>query len=75
MDAATMTAYADLADKLGLPIRVVLEQLKAGGRIADSEDLDQLEQEIVQNKAAADQLARDMAAAQPQDQPPIQQAA
>lgn len=54
MDPQTMTAYADLADKIGLPVRVILEALVNGGRIADTEDLDALEAEMVAAKAASD---------------------
>lgn len=57
MDAATMTAWADLAEKLGIPVRVVLDALKKGGRLDKSEEeLDGLAADIEANQAAkADQ--------------------
>ena len=66
LDAPTMTAYVALSTQLGLPLRVILEALQEGGRIPESYDLDQLEQEMMANQAAieaqkqqqqADQLA------------------
>lgn len=58
MDAVTMSAYADLVDKLGLPMRVVLEALKRGGRIAEDTDLDDLEAEMEMNREAQEDARR-----------------
>lgn len=54
MDAATMAAYADLADKIGLPLKMVLEALQRGGRIPESVDIEALVDEMDANKAASD---------------------
>lgn len=54
MDPAVMSAYADLADKMGLPLRVILVELQKGGRIGQDVNLDDLEVEMLANKAARD---------------------
>lgn len=69
-----MQAYAVLADKLGLPPRLILEELQKGGRIPDDANLDVLEQEMAATAAAkAAQLALEAQASAPQ--PPMSQAA
>lgn len=52
MDAATMTAYGVLREKVGLPARIVLEALKAGGRIASGTDVEELALEMDAQVAA-----------------------
>ncbi len=47
-----MTAWATLAEKLKIPVRVVLEALQEGGRIKRDADLDAMEAEILANQAA-----------------------
>lgn len=54
MDAATMTAWATLAEKLGVPVRLVLEALQEGGRIPEDANLDEIEMEMMANQAAAE---------------------
>lgn len=54
MDAATMTAYATLAEKLGLPYRVILEALQEGRRLPETADLDELETQMVAERAASE---------------------
>lgn len=74
MDADTMRAYGDLADKLNIPVRTILEELQAGGRFV-GQDLDQLEQDIEIERATRMELARIEAAAQPEHQPQNKEAA
>jgi hypothetical protein len=76
MPADLMVAWATLAEKLSLPLRVVLEALQEGGRIPPDVNLDDLEAEVAANAAAAadqaHQQAMDMAAmktAQPAAKP------
>jgi hypothetical protein len=57
-----MTAWATLAEKLDIPVRLVLEALQEGGRIAASADLDAIEDEIYA-AAAARQAEEQQAAA------------
>ncbi len=57
MDAQTMVAYGDLAEKLGIPVRTILEELQAGGRFV-GQDLDQLEADIEAERAARDEMKR-----------------
>ena len=52
MDPSEMTAWATLAEKIGVPVRTVLEALVRGGKIPDGTDLDALEQEMLTNQAA-----------------------
>lgn len=52
LDAQTMVTYIDAVDRAGLPIRILLEAWKKGGRINDDEDLDELEQTMMANVAA-----------------------
>lgn len=52
MDAGVMTAWATLAEKLGVPVRLVLEALQEGGRIPEDADLDEIEAEMMANQAA-----------------------
>lgn len=47
MDAAKMMAWATLAEKLGVPVRFVLERLMDAGEIPEGTDLDQLEDEML----------------------------
>lgn len=58
MDAAVMQAYADLAVKLNLPVRVILDMLAEGGRLPEDVDLDQLEADMLAGRAAAMEAAR-----------------
>lgn len=57
LDAATMSAMADFAVKLNVPVRTILEELQKGGRFVGV-NLDELEQEIEANQAAAQDQAR-----------------
>lgn len=52
MDAAKMTAWATLAEKLGVPPRFVLDRLLDAGEIPEGTDLDALEQEMFSQQAA-----------------------
>lgn len=52
MTPEVMSAYALLAEKLGIPVRVILKKLQEGGRIPEDENLDDLEEEIATNEAA-----------------------
>ena len=55
MDAATMTAWATLGTAYSLPVRMVLEALRDGGRLtATDEELDALEADIMANEAAVE---------------------
>lgn len=68
MDPQVMLAYVSLAKDLGLPLRVVLEELQQGGRIGTDVDLDELESEMIATAAAkADQRAAELAQQQQQD--------
>lgn len=58
MDPTLMIAYATLAKEIGLPLRIVLERLQKMGRIDQSEDLDELELEMMSAKQAADDMKR-----------------
>lgn len=63
MDPLAMQAYGALATAIGLPVRAILEELQAGGRLSEDADLDAMEMEIMANKAAAaDQAAAQQAA-------------
>lgn len=53
MESPVMSAYAQLVGA-GMPPRIVLEMLKAGGRIPDDADLDALELEWQAGAAAAE---------------------
>lgn len=52
MDPAVMTAYVQAAAQAGLPIRILLKMWQMGGRIADDEDLEELEAEMMAEQAA-----------------------
>lgn len=74
MDAATMLAYAELADKIGLPLKLVLEALQQGGRIAPSVNVVELADEMdaardaaqdAKAQAARDSLTQAIAGTQP----------
>ena len=54
MDAATMTAWGTLAEKLKVPTMVILEALQEGGRIKADANLEEIEAEIMVNQAAAE---------------------
>lgn len=58
MEPAVMQAYVQLAKELGLPLRVVLQELKQGGRIGSDEDLDELETEMMANATALEEEQR-----------------
>ena len=59
MDAATMIAWATVAEKLSIPLMVVLEALQQGGRIKADADLEAIAAETLANQAAiADQKAQ-----------------
>lgn len=68
MTADVMSAYAILADKLSIPVRLILEMLQEGGRISEDENLDELEAQIAANAAAAADQARIEAQANAQAQ-------
>jgi hypothetical protein len=70
LDASTMIAFATLAEKLDLPVRVILEELQAGGRFV-GQDLDDLAEQIELERAARAELARLEAA--PRDPTPSAQ--
>lgn len=83
-DAGLIGAYADLAVKLGVPARFVLEQLQRLGAIPDGEDLEKLEKDMLAEQAAKmeeQRLVMEEAAAsanQPMNggqQPPMQKSA
>lgn len=57
MDATTMSALADFAEKIDMPVRAILEELQKGGRFVD-QDLDELEADIEANKVARDEMRR-----------------
>jgi hypothetical protein len=62
MDAATMTAWANLATALGLPPTTVINALIAGGVLPEETDVAALALEMQVNaQAAADQKAQDAA--------------
>lgn len=58
MDAATMSAWANLATALALPPRVVIEALIDGGRLKEDTDVLALEQEMLAAEAAAAEQQR-----------------
>jgi Domain of unknown function (DUF4055) len=63
MDAADVMAWATLAEKLGVPLSLVLDALKAGGWIPDDVELDDIVLEAMANQQSiADQKAEDAAA-------------
>jgi len=64
IDAADVMAWATLAEKLGVPLSLVLDALKAGGWIPDAVELDDILLEAMSNKAAEDQNKMEVAAAQ-----------
>ena len=65
MDAATMQAWGSLATALGLPVRLMLDILKQGGRLDKSEqELDQIADDIEANQAAQADLQHTQALAQ-----------
>lgn len=57
MDAATMTAWGGLAEKLKMPVMVVLEALQEGGRIKRDADLEEIESAIAVAMADAEAAA------------------
>jgi len=59
LDASVMTAYAALVRDAGFPARLVLKALQAGGRIADDEDLEELELQMAVEAAAAEERKRE----------------
>lgn len=61
MDPATMAVYIEAVVNAGLPVRILLEVWKAGGRLPPDADLDALETEIAVN-AAAIQKQKELAA-------------
>ena len=63
MPADLMIAWATLAEKMSIPVMVVLQALQEGGRIAPDVNLEELEQQI----AAAAAAAADQAAQQAKD--------
>lgn len=58
MEPDVMAAYVALARDLGLPLRIVLDELKKGGRIGSDVDLDELEQEMVREAAAREAVQK-----------------
>lgn len=58
MEPEVMQAYVTLARELGLPLRVVLQELKQGGRISADTDLDDLESEMMANALAQEDAKR-----------------
>jgi len=64
IDAADVMAWATLAEKLGLPLSLVLDALKAGGWIPDGVELDDILLEAMASQEAAQQQKDEMAAAQ-----------
>lgn len=54
MEPAVMSAYAELGQKIGLPVDVIIRELQAGGRIGDDVDLDELELRMMAGMAAAE---------------------
>lgn len=74
LDAATMVAYVQACRDVGLPVRVLLQVWKDGGRIPANTDLDELELEMLANAAAAEQQrkqAAEDAARNAGRQPPV----
>lgn len=61
MDAATMQAYAVLADKLGIPDETILVMLQQGGRIPEDADIASLGMVMASARMAREDAA-DMAA-------------
>lgn len=57
MDPAKMTAWATLAEKLGVPPRFVLDRLLDAGEIPEGTDLDALELEMMAQSAAKEAQA------------------
>lgn len=64
MDPATMAVYVAAVDKAGLPIRLLLEAWKLGGRISPDTDLDELELEMAAILAAKEETERERLEAQ-----------
>jgi len=64
MSPEVMTAYAALARDMGLPDMVVLKALKAGGRIPDDANLEELELEMNVNREAQRQQEEDQRSAE-----------
>jgi hypothetical protein len=78
MEPDVMAAYVTLARDLGLPLRVVLQELKQGGRIGTDVDLDELETEMITNAVAIEERKREEAelrAKQFGDRPPVEKKA
>ncbi len=75
LDPQVMVAYSTLVKDNGLPARVLLEALQAGGRIPPDEDLDALALEMAANASAIAKQAADAAKAKlapaNQDQNPM----
>ncbi|HEY4133493.1 MAG TPA: DUF4055 domain-containing protein [Gemmatimonadaceae bacterium] len=75
LDAATMAVYVQAVAQAGMPPRILLQAWQEGGRIAADVDLEELEAELMANKAAADaQRQAELDAAKTQTDP-LQQAA
>lgn len=69
MDPATMTAYVQAVVQAGLPPRVLLEAWKAGGRLPQDTDIEELEREMVANALAKEDQEREIEEAKPKPKP------
>jgi hypothetical protein len=54
LDSSTMLAYVQAVRDAGLPIRILLEAWMQGGRLPEGTDIEELEQEMLANTAAAE---------------------